>query len=340
MSGEFEPKAEADGAGEGDLSRVLRAAGRRIEPPADMKEEMYAALHAQWRAMLAERRHSSRRRRQMFAAAAGIAAVAVAGWLLREPLIGSGRAVASLGGVFGAVSVDRGWLVAERAAQSGQQIYAGDEVRTGRAAGAQIELAGGIRLQFDADTHVAFASPQRLLVDAGAAYVDVRSSAAAQVTPLSIETPLGVVRHLGTQYEVRLAGAGLQVTVREGRVELTGRDGAKQTGAAGERLTLGADGQLVRTSVSPDAPDWRWAGIAPGPFVIENRPLAQFLTWVGQQLGREIVYSTADSEAEAQRVILRGSIAGLTPEQALTAVLSTTRLRSRIEAGRIVIHFD
>ena len=43
------------------------------------------------------------------------------------------------------------------------------------------------------------------------------------------------------------------------------------------------------------------------------RPVRDFLAWVGRELGREIVFATAESEAEARRAVLSGSITGLTP---------------------------
>jgi hypothetical protein len=53
-----------------------------------------------------------------------------------------------------------------------------------------------------------------------------------------------------------------------------------------------------------------------------------------------VVFASPASEAEARRVILHGSVAGLTPKDALTAVLLTTRLHQSQRGRRIVISLD
>ena len=52
----------------------------------------------------------------------------------------------------------------------------------------------------------------------------------------------------------------------------------------------------------------------------------------GARVGREIVFATPQSEAEAERAVLSGSVEGLGPAEALAAVLPTTSLRS-VERG-------
>jgi hypothetical protein len=65
---------------------------------------------------------------------------------------------------------------------------------------------------------------------------------------------------------------------------------------------------------------------APG-FDIADQRLSAFLAWVAHQTRRKLIYDDPEAQAIAHRVRLRGSIAGLTPEVALAAVLSTTSLR-------------
>lgn len=330
------------GDNEVDLARVLRIAGRREQPPEDAMREVRAAVHAQWRAVVDERR--SRRRRWMgFAAAASVVALVAGAWFVETNGSG-GPVVASIGRIAGTVRVDRGWFVPGRTVAPGEVLHAGDRLVTDSAGGSALELGGGMSMRLDAATTIAFVDAGQVRVIAGGVYVDTSVDtgvhAGSPARPLSIETPLGVVRHLGTQYEVRLSADDLRVTVREGRVELTGRDGIARTGESGERLTLHSDGQLERVSVRSDAADWQWASALATPFAIENRSLADFLAWVARETGRRLDYATPQSEAEARRVVLRGSVADLTPENALAAVLSTTHLRGELSDGRIAIHLQ
>ncbi len=60
-----------------DIARVLRATGKRVEPPADVTKSVYAAVQAEWRATL-PKRERPRAQRVWLAAAASVAIAAVA----------------------------------------------------------------------------------------------------------------------------------------------------------------------------------------------------------------------------------------------------------------------
>jgi hypothetical protein len=49
------------------------------------------------------------------------------------------------------------------------------------------------------------------------------------------------------------------------------------------------------------------------------------------------VFASAGVEHEAARIVLRGSVEGLSPEDSLTAVASTTELELDVEPHRIVV---
>lgn len=62
-------------------------------------------------------------------------------------------------------------------------------------------------------------------------------------------------------------------------------------------------------------------------FDIADQRLSTFLAWVALRTHHKLIYDDPESAALAHHVRLRGSIAGLSPEVALEAVLSTTSLR-------------
>jgi hypothetical protein len=74
-------------------------------------------------------------------------------------------------------------------------------------------------------------------------------------------------------------------------------------------------------------PSWRWAAHTAPLFDINERTFASFAEWVARETGRKVVYASNDAQRTANQVTLRGSIAGLDPDTALSAVLSTTQLR-------------
>jgi ferric-dicitrate binding protein FerR (iron transport regulator) len=169
-------------------------------------------------------------------------------------------------------------------------------------------------------------------------YVD--SGPAADARQLRIDTPAGAVRHVGTQYEVRLVKSDVRIRVRRGRVELKAPSGIAEHVDAGEQLTVVESGGHERTSIDTVGMEWAWVSDVAPPFEIEGRSLREFLTWAGRELGEDIVFATPESEAEAAGATLHGSVAGLTPAEALEAVLPTTRLHSSEKDGRIVIQLQ
>jgi len=134
------------------------------------------------------------------------------------------------------------------------------------------------------------------------------------------------VRHLGTQYQVRQTARAVDVSIREGRIEVVNVNG-DAIASAGEHLRILGDGSIERTTITSNDPRWQWASQAAPLFEIDNRTLAAFLDWVARETGRSVVYATPQARVTAEAVKLHGSIAGLDPDAALAAVLSTTELR-------------
>jgi hypothetical protein len=70
---------------------------------------------------------------------------------------------------------------------------------------------------------------------------------------------------------------------------------------------------------------------------IEGRSLRQFLEWVARERGWILRFDSLATSAEADSIILDGSIDGLTLDQALEAVLATSRLTHRVDQGVLEI---
>ncbi len=316
-----------DGPEDAAIVELLRSVGKRDEPPADFSRELRATLHAEWQATLSKRT-SSRRQWQFLGAA--VAAVAVIGiginvWLSAP----TGEPVARIAQVSGEAT----WASESRVAAQ-QPVKAGDRLTTagGRAA---IAFNTGISLRLDSNTEVLVDSAEHVTVTRGAVYVDAGKGNTAD-RPLVLATPYGDVRHLGTQYEVRVLDDALRVSVREGRIELRRTDGSLQ-GAAGEQLIVSASGNVDRQPLAADAAEWEWAAAIAPSFEVDERPLVEFLVWAGRESGRDIVFASPASQAAASQVILRGSVEGLSPDQAIDAVLATTTLQAERAPGRVTI---
>lgn len=306
------------------IEELLREVGARDEPSTEAKRDVQTAVHAEWQAMLVQRRQQ-RRVVAWRIAASMVLAVLIATFAYRfvvpEPV-----QVATI------VNVDGQVLAAtenatEQTRLVGQPINVGDVVQTDKQSRAALSFPNGLSLRLDHDTRFTVAAADRIELSAGAIYIDASTgngnSASAALT---VKTHAGSVQHLGTQYEVRTQADGILVSVREGRVVVTGASGSN-TGEAGQVLRLSTAGELTRSALPPTDPQWQWATQAGPVFDIDNQTLADFLQWVARETGRQLTYSSAQAKAAAAAVKLRGSIAGLDADAALAAVLSTTQLR-------------
>jgi ferric-dicitrate binding protein FerR (iron transport regulator) len=321
---------------------LLRGMAPEAEPSAAVRERIRQAVAAEWRAAVAANAKPTTRnwQRPALAMAASLAVIAVAlgVFQLRTPT--QAPSVATLARLSGSVEVgvevgvDADW----QPVAAGQSLRVGQQLVTGPQGKAALTLARGATLRLDANTRIAMAGIDRVVVKRGAVYLDAGNRPAAG-PGLQIASAFGNTRHLGTQYEVRVSPAGMRVSVREGRVELSGAGGSRSAvvAQAGEQLLIGSAGAVARQAVDRHDARWNWIADVTPPYAIEDRRLAEFLAWVCRETGRELAFASPEVEATAQSIILRGSVAGLSPNDALAAVMATTNLSYTDDDGRLVI---
>jgi ferric-dicitrate binding protein FerR (iron transport regulator) len=201
-----------------------------------------------------------------------------------------------------------------------------------------LRLAGGESVRLAADSRIRLASPLLLELERGALYVDTgRKADAAGV--VEILTPFGVVRDIGTQYEVRLVDgetSAVRVRVREGVVSLTYGE-AVYRAASGQELTLRRDGSVTAGSVEPYGPDWSWVVAAAPGLDIEGQTLSSYLHWVERETGWSVGFADPVLERSAATILLYGTIEGLDPEESLDLILPGSGLDYRVANGRLEI---
>jgi ferric-dicitrate binding protein FerR (iron transport regulator) len=211
-----------------DIEQLLKSAGPRERPPVEIERSVHDSLRAEWRALVAERlRH--RQRRMSFAIAAGVLAVAFGVWVAAPRMTGPAEAVATLALATGEVRVRSGWLGGWRAIGAGHSLESGQSVQTGSGGRGVLTLPGGVSARMDQDTRILLAGRDQVVLERGALYVDARPGP-SPAAPLEVVTPAGLLRHVGTQYEVRLLEPGVRLRVREGRVEWQAKSGASRRG--------------------------------------------------------------------------------------------------------------
>lgn len=307
------------------IEQLLRLAGPREAVPPERALRVRAAVRDEWR-------RQTRARAQRIRVGWAIGALATAALVLvgvrlavrdSAPIDGVGPAIATVETVAGLVGF-----------QIGDQVRAGSSLATGADGRMAVRMVGGAVVRVDRETRLQLVSGSALLLGEGAIYVD--SGTSAGLAAIEIRTKLGVARDIGTRFEVRLRGSALRLRVRDGLVQLTqGR--ATHEAKPGDELTLDDSGRLARRTVPVFGADWAWADTLATPFELEGRSLREFLAWIAGENGWRLRFANAAVEEQAAKETMHGSIEGLTPEEALAAVLPTTSVEYQLEDGVLTI---
>lgn len=225
-------------------------------------------------------------------------------------------------------------VMAARVSGSSTTLNINDVYRTGAGDRTRLTLANGVELRLDADTEIRFPSAASVALERGGLFVDTGASHDPGGS-VEIHTPAGIARDIGTRFEVRVIARTTRVRVRDGIVQLT-HGSAIHTAKRGTELVADPSGVALHDAPTGGA-DWDWVALAAAPFAVEGKTLPQFLEWVAREGGWEIRFADDALRRSTAGIVLHGSIAGLTPEQALETILPTCGLTHRIERDVVTI---
>lgn len=298
------------------VGELIRAAGKRPVPSDEDYGRVLTAAHAAWQAKV----RTTRRRRRMLAVAASLAAVVVLGAGIGAWLEPAGPA-ASVVRLVGAVDVRLDGSDAWRALGPAEMVAGDTRIRTRSGGRAALDVAG-VSLRVDEQTELVIESRQRMSLETGTVYVDSSLGSAG----IGIDTAVGLLRDVGTQFEVRSSADGLRLRVREGRVQLISDDLPQDVEtAASEELAIDRQGNMRRQSFPPVHPDWAWAETLAASPDLDGRSAYDALRWVARETGRRLVFADPVAELRARNAILSGGRpdANLTPSEVLQIVTGT-----------------
>lgn len=331
-----EPEVDRDDEA---LARLLRTAGRGATPSAAARARVYARTHDHWRSVTAASLPTAETAppwpsaRRWLALAAALGAVALTVYLARPPAQTPLAALASVVTSEGAVDVLRGEDLRQISAGI-RSVRLGDRLTTGPDGKLALLLDNGQQLRVNGNTQLVFAGRDVVTLVRGDLYFD--SNGIDAMSPLRIDTNLGIVQHTGTQYSTSVDGTVLRIRVREGSVVF--RDAAREIDAvAGQQLRLGRTGDAARSSLSPDDPAWRWVeDLARLPPSAEYA-LGDVLGWISRETGRRLEF--IDGAQTRVRDVALFELQGLSPRETVEAIRATTAFDVRItdDALRVTV---
>jgi hypothetical protein len=224
-----------------------------------------------------------------------------------------------------------GW-VHHRALKIGSSVNVGDVLTSHGAL--LISLSAGGTLRVAPETVLKLATATETSLKKGRIYLEFPLSARAEA--FDVRTRVGVLEHVGTEFEVLSNDQIVQIRVREGRVRLRS-DRNDTLLEAGTQWTANQDGTVTRSAVTAYGRDWLWVAALAPDYEIEGRPLLDFLQWAARELGRAVKFSDSRAREVAEHTILHGSVKGRDPMDALSSVLATTSLTYEIRGDTIWI---
>ncbi len=212
---------------------------------------------------------------------------------------------------------------------AGMRLAAGSWIEVPANGTATLSIGNGSSLRLNGGTRVQLVSPAVTQLEYGAAYLDCPSPAA----DVTVRTAAGDFAPAGTQFEVRVGPGGLtRLRVREGIVTLQ-RMGAAVRARAGEQFTVSPDGTLQRATILPYDATWRWVeGVAP-MINIEGTSLRAFLEWIAREKGWTLEFTDEHSDPLSATIVLHGSIADMTLDDALKTIAAGSGFTYRVENG-------
>jgi ferric-dicitrate binding protein FerR (iron transport regulator) len=309
------------------IETLIRLAGEREMPSHQATLRAREAAERSWQRMLKERPRSRVRVPLALAATLALVLTGWYAWTQREaaqpPVI-----VARVAAVDGGARIQRGR--AWRSATPNSELAAGTILQTdgGRTAAA---IANALSLRLDHDTRLRFDAADHVTLLRGALYVD--SGGLGLGPPLTIGTPAGEVRHIGTQFQVEVSGDSTRIRVREGRVALRRDDAIARTVAAGDALEVRGDEEHWQHGLPTFGPAWEWSAVLAPALTIEDRPLAEFLAWMAREHGWQLHFGDELQQRHAQEIHLHGSLEGLDAEAMLERVALVTGVPLAVDAG-------
>jgi hypothetical protein len=337
----------AGGPGEmsDDVALLVRLAGASDQIPAERLTRVRTAVHGAWRDEFVAHQVQTRHRRLTVAVLLAAAASVVIGVAVWGQIRTAAPVVAHIDHVRGQGTEAPEPFTAGGAVMSGSTV-------TTSVGTLSMRLTSGVHLRLDASSAVRLDSATDVWLERGAVFVDSAGAPTLPgASPISIHTPAALVRDIGTQFEVRLDGAGLRIRVRDGEVLVTYANGAAARARAGEELFSGPDGSdrsINRRPIGATGSEWAWAERAAPPFSVDGKTCGAFLDWVSREGAWTVTFAdSALSAAAREKVVSAGpdALRGLTLADALEVVLPTCGLRHRIDINernerRVVIEKD
>jgi ferric-dicitrate binding protein FerR (iron transport regulator) len=321
------------------VGRLLQLAGEPQAVPEAVMARSRERVRGHWQKTVVTRRQT--RIRAWSGAAFGMAAsLAAALFLVNWLQVAAVPDLARVARISGQLSVHGKDSSSSIMGESGMTVSAGAVLNTGIQDRAALAWHNGHSIRLDHNTQLEVVNANLLSLRRGAIYID-SGATATHPNPITIQTPFGTARDIGTQFVVGSDDRGMTVRVRDGLVAVASDQIAIDPGfgtvARGYQLRLALDQDARQEKIETHGEDWDWTFEIAEDFELEGKSTADFLEWVCRENGWTLEYANLRVRQNAEKAVFHGSIEGLSAEDALVAVLGTLRLDFELSEGTLEI---
>jgi len=205
-------------------------------------------------------------------------------------------------------------------------LKAGEYIHTNSSNRILVELNNGNTFRLDENSLIKLTSEDKIELIRGQIYVE--SNEKNINNQLLIDTKLGSIKHVGTQYNVELKPDLINISVRKGKVIVYKKDLTKEI-EKGYTLSINNKGDYNQSLINSYDSKWLWTQNITKQYNIQDKTIFQYLKWV--------IWNSDKSKDQSSNIKLSGSIKGLTPLESLEVILSTTDFSYDISQSAIHI---
>jgi hypothetical protein len=217
----------------------------------------------------------------------------------------------------------------------GRQVFVGDRIDTANDGATSVLLDGDISLRIDNQTQLQVVAADEFTLLAGRVYIDTGDRIYSD-RHVTITTASGRATDIGTQFAVSYTRDQMSVAVREGRVDLSDAQ-RTYTAARGQKVSLQHGEPAQFDAVEVAGAEWDWAVALAPDFDLEQHSVLDFLKWASRETGLQLVFDDDQVRSAARTARSHGSISGLSPLEAVDAVLATTQFKYSIDGDTLLI---
>jgi len=317
------------------IEKVLKKVGHRLQPDEEIKQEVYTNVREIW---LQQNKTPFYQNRFFLAAASMFLFVSFYAFfsIQIENSTLDDHGISSAINISGQIEISQdnnNWSFLDIKTT----LKSGDYLKTQSNNRLLVKLTNNNVFRLDENTSVHIVDLETLELNYGQIYIE--SSESSNFNPLLIKTNFASINHIGTQYSIQVTDDSVNVRVRDGKVvinDIQNSDNQRNV-ERGYEVTLKQNGQYSENPITPFDSKWQWTQNIVNPLDIQDKTVAQYLSWISAETGYPITWNSMTDKSNADKIKLSGSINGLKPLESLDVILPTTSFTYQVSASEIHI---